>query len=109
MELRELRKEDWPAVRAIYEQGIAGRNATFETEAPGWEKTGVPMVPPLVPSFTVLVAGPNVGSRRAKPGSARVRQSKPSAKTRGSENEADVRACVRAAGMRRRLGELDGV
>jgi L-amino acid N-acyltransferase YncA len=37
VELRELQKEDWPAVRAIYEQGIAGRNATFETEAPSWE------------------------------------------------------------------------
>jgi len=37
LELRELRKEDWPAVRAIYEQGIAGRNATFETEAPDWD------------------------------------------------------------------------
>jgi L-amino acid N-acyltransferase YncA len=37
LEIRELRKEDWPAVRAIYEQGIAGRNATFETEAPDWD------------------------------------------------------------------------
>jgi len=37
VEIRELRKEDWPAVRAIYEQGMAGRNATFETEAPDWE------------------------------------------------------------------------
>jgi L-amino acid N-acyltransferase YncA len=37
MELRELREEDWPAVREIYEQGIAGRNATFETEAPDWD------------------------------------------------------------------------
>jgi L-amino acid N-acyltransferase YncA len=37
VELRELRQEDWPAVREIYEQGIAGRNATFETEAPDWE------------------------------------------------------------------------
>ena len=37
MELRELRQEDWPAVREIFEQGIAGRNATFETEAPSWE------------------------------------------------------------------------
>ena len=27
----------WPAVRAIYEQGIATGNATFETQAPGWE------------------------------------------------------------------------
>jgi phosphinothricin acetyltransferase len=37
MEIRELRQEDWPAVREIFEQGIAGRNATFETEAPSWE------------------------------------------------------------------------
>ena len=37
MEIRELQEEDWPAVREIYEQGIAGRNATFETEAPSWE------------------------------------------------------------------------
>ena len=37
MEIRELKEEDWPAVREIFEQGIAGRNATFETEAPSWE------------------------------------------------------------------------
>jgi len=28
----------WPAVREIYREGIATRNATFETEAPDWEK-----------------------------------------------------------------------
>ena len=28
---------DWPAVRAIYEQGIATGIATFETAAPTWE------------------------------------------------------------------------
>jgi L-amino acid N-acyltransferase YncA len=32
-----MRAEDWPAVRAIYLEGIAGGNATFETEAPPWE------------------------------------------------------------------------
>jgi L-amino acid N-acyltransferase YncA len=37
LELRELRHEDWAAVKAIYEQGIAGGQATFETEAPSWE------------------------------------------------------------------------
>jgi phosphinothricin acetyltransferase len=36
--LRELREDDWPAVRAIFEQGIATRNATFETDAPTWEE-----------------------------------------------------------------------
>ena len=35
--MRELTHEDWPAVKAIYEQGIAGGNATFETEAPSWD------------------------------------------------------------------------
>jgi len=32
-----MRPEDWPAVEAIYLQGIATGNATFETESPGWE------------------------------------------------------------------------
>ena len=32
-----MRTEDWPAVKAIYEQGIATKNATFDTEAPAWE------------------------------------------------------------------------
>jgi phosphinothricin acetyltransferase len=32
-----MRPTDWPAVKAIYEQGIATRQATFETEAPSWE------------------------------------------------------------------------
>ena len=36
--LRELRPDDWPAVRAIYEQGIRGGDATFETETPSWER-----------------------------------------------------------------------
>ena len=29
---------DWPAVRAIYEEGIATRHATFETVVPEWEQ-----------------------------------------------------------------------
>jgi L-amino acid N-acyltransferase YncA len=37
LEVRELRREDWPAVKAIYEQGIAGGDATFETEASSWD------------------------------------------------------------------------
>jgi phosphinothricin acetyltransferase len=35
--VRELRAEDWPAIRSIYEDGIRGGDATFETEAPSWE------------------------------------------------------------------------
>jgi L-amino acid N-acyltransferase YncA len=37
MEIRAMRTDDWPAVKMIYEQGIATRLATFETEAPAWE------------------------------------------------------------------------
>jgi phosphinothricin acetyltransferase len=32
------RAEDWPAVAAIYAEGIATGNATFETEVPSWER-----------------------------------------------------------------------
>jgi phosphinothricin acetyltransferase len=41
--VREVRIEpmtaaDWPRVLAIYEEGIATRNATFEAEPPSWEQ-----------------------------------------------------------------------
>lgn len=36
--VRDLRIDDWPAVRAIYEDGIRSGDATFETEAPTWER-----------------------------------------------------------------------
>jgi L-amino acid N-acyltransferase YncA len=36
--IRELRPEDWPAVREIYAEGIRGGDATFETETPSWER-----------------------------------------------------------------------
>jgi L-amino acid N-acyltransferase YncA len=35
--VRDLRPDDWPAVRAIYEDGIRSGHATFETEPPPWE------------------------------------------------------------------------
>ena len=34
--IRELRPQDWPAVAAVYEEGIATKLATFETAAPAW-------------------------------------------------------------------------
>jgi L-amino acid N-acyltransferase YncA len=36
--IEALRPDDWPAVRAIYEAGIATGNATFETAPPAWEE-----------------------------------------------------------------------
>lgn len=38
MELAPMQPEDWEAVRRIYLEGIAAGNATFETEAPEWER-----------------------------------------------------------------------
>ena len=37
MTLQPLAAAHWPQVRAIYEQGLATGNATFQTEAPTWE------------------------------------------------------------------------
>jgi phosphinothricin acetyltransferase len=33
-----MRRRDWPAVASIFEEGIATRNATFETRAPTWDE-----------------------------------------------------------------------
>ena len=35
--IEPLKPADWPQVRAIYLEGIATGNATFETSAPEWE------------------------------------------------------------------------
>lgn len=37
MKIRKLESADWEAVSDIYAEGIATRNATFETEVPSWE------------------------------------------------------------------------
>jgi L-amino acid N-acyltransferase YncA len=38
LRVRELTKADWPAVGSIFEQGIRGGDATFETEVPEWSE-----------------------------------------------------------------------
>ena len=35
--IEKLRPEHWPGVVRVFEEGIATRNATFETEAPTWD------------------------------------------------------------------------
>jgi phosphinothricin acetyltransferase len=54
-----MRADDWPAVQAIYEQGIATRQATFETAAPPWETwdTGHLAAPRLVAEGGGAVVG----------------------------------------------------
>ena len=37
LEVRSLRPEDYPAVAAIFAEGIATGHATFETTVPSWE------------------------------------------------------------------------
>lgn len=37
-EIRPMLSDDWPQVRQIYLEGIATGHATFETEAPSWER-----------------------------------------------------------------------
>ena len=43
--IRPLLPADWPAVRAIYLEGIATGNATFETAAPEWERWNAAHLP----------------------------------------------------------------
>jgi L-amino acid N-acyltransferase YncA len=38
VEIRPMAESDWPAVEAIYAEGIATRTATFETETSTWEE-----------------------------------------------------------------------
>ena len=38
LQVDELTAGDWPAVSDIYAEGIATRNATFETTVPSWEE-----------------------------------------------------------------------
>ena len=36
--VERMKDEDWPMVQSIYREGITTGNATFETDAPEWEK-----------------------------------------------------------------------
>lgn len=35
--IRAMRPEDWPTVEAVYREGLATGNASFEAEAPTWD------------------------------------------------------------------------
>ena len=43
--IEAMTPEDWPAVRAIYEEGMATGLGTFETEAPSWEAWNAARLP----------------------------------------------------------------
>jgi L-amino acid N-acyltransferase YncA len=38
VEIRAMARDDWSAVEAIYAEGIATRQATFETSTPTWDE-----------------------------------------------------------------------
>ena len=43
--IKPLEPADWPAVAAIYAEGIATRMATFETEVPSWAEFAAKTIP----------------------------------------------------------------
>jgi L-amino acid N-acyltransferase YncA len=57
--IRELRQDDYPAVAAVFEEGIRTRNATFETAAPTWEEWDASHLPE--PRLVVEDGGAVVG------------------------------------------------
>jgi phosphinothricin acetyltransferase len=67
--IRLMLSSDWPRIRAIYAEGIAGGDATFETEAPGWEVWDEGHLVDL--RFVALVGAEVVGWAAASPVSDR--------------------------------------
>ncbi|WP_382305397.1 GNAT family N-acetyltransferase [Herbiconiux sp. UC225_62] len=68
--IRSLRATDWPAVEAIYREGIATGNATFESEPPDWRSFDAGKVP--VPRLIATTAdGAIAGWAAASPVSGR--------------------------------------
>ncbi len=70
IELRPLTPDDWPAVRAIYLEGIATGPATFQTEAPTWEAWDAGHVAGC--RIVATAAGPVLGWAALSPVSSRV-------------------------------------
>jgi phosphinothricin acetyltransferase len=69
VEIRELRAEDWPAVEAIYADGIATGDATFETRAPSWAEFDAGRLPGH--RLVAVESGRVVGWAALSPTSAR--------------------------------------
>ena len=65
---------DWPEVERIYLQGIATKNATFETQSPGWDawdkahRTDCRLVAKLDDKIVGWAAISNVSARKVYAG-----------------------------------------
>ncbi|MFI5287790.1 MAG: GNAT family N-acetyltransferase [Candidatus Dormibacteria bacterium] len=97
VKVRPFRDDDWPAVHAIYAQGIATGNATFETEVPAFERWSAAHPPEH--RFVAVRDGEIVGWVAAGPVSDRC------AYTGVLEHSVYVGARVRGQGIGRRLLE----
>ncbi len=69
VEIRALTRDDWPRVEAIYAEGIATGNATFETEPPSWDEFDSTRFP--AHRFVAVDAGDVVGWIAVSPTSSR--------------------------------------
>ena len=69
MEIRALTRADWPRVEAIYAEGIATGNATFDTEPPSWEEFDAARLPEH--RFVAVENGEVVGWIAVSPTSSR--------------------------------------
>ncbi|MBI1745743.1 MAG: N-acetyltransferase [Acidobacteria bacterium] len=67
--LERMTDQDWEAVKSIYQEGIAGGNSTFETEASVWELWDANHLP--VSRLVARVAGRVVGWTALSPVSRR--------------------------------------
>jgi phosphinothricin acetyltransferase len=67
--IEPMTAEDWPAIEAIYAEGIATGNATFETETPTWQAFDRGHLPR--PRLVAVEEGGVVGWATLAPTSAR--------------------------------------
>lgn len=68
-QIRPIVPSDWPAVRRIYEEGIATGNATFEQTAPDWEEWNAGKL--AAPRLAAEIDGALVGWAALSPTSKR--------------------------------------
>ncbi len=69
LQIRALTPADWPRVEAIYVEGIATGNATFDTEPPSWEEFDAARLPEH--RFVAVEDGEVVGWIAVSPTSSR--------------------------------------
>jgi L-amino acid N-acyltransferase YncA len=69
LEIRPMTPDDWAAVERIYAEGIASRNATFETATPTWDEFDRSKLPGH--RLVAVEAGEVVGWAALSPVSAR--------------------------------------